>query len=141
VIHEAFDLFNFLTVSQAPTVSVMSTNVNSSTAVARDNFVATLKYPNGSVATLTYSALGTRSMERERMEVFAGGHAFVLEDFARLRVYGPHNEVFKLRGQDKGHAGELTEVYNMLSAAPAFRERSKPRGVSTPWARAPTPIP
>jgi len=122
VIHEAchfFDLFDFLTGSKEPRVSVMSTDVNSSTAVARDNFVATLKYPEGSVATLTYSALGTRSMDRERMEVFAGGHAFVLEDFRRLYVYGPEKEEIKLGGQDKGHAREVDEVYNMLSSKPS----------------------
>jgi predicted dehydrogenase/threonine dehydrogenase-like Zn-dependent dehydrogenase len=122
VIHEAchfFDLFNFLTGSSGPGVSVTSTDVNSSTAVARDNFVATLKYPEGSVATLTYSALGTRSMDRERMEVFAGGHAFVLEDFRRLYVYGPDKEEIKLKGQDKGHAREIDELYNVLASKPS----------------------
>jgi polar amino acid transport system substrate-binding protein len=121
VIHEAchfFDLFNFLTRSQGPRVSVTSTDVNSSTAVARDNFVATLKYPEGSVASLTYSSLGTRSMDRERMEVFAGGHAFVLEDFKRLHVYGPEKDEINLRTQDKGHARELEEVFNMLTSKP-----------------------
>ncbi|HUH82437.1 MAG TPA: bi-domain-containing oxidoreductase [Nitrososphaerales archaeon] len=118
VIHEAchfFDLFNFLTGSQGPRVSVMSTDVNSSTAVARDNFVATMKYPEGSVATLTYSSLGTRAMDRERMEVFAGGHGYVLEDFRRLLVYGADTKEVKLGEQDKGHANELGELYNMLA--------------------------
>ena len=122
VIHEAchfFDLFNFLTASKGPRVSVTSTDINSSTAVARDNFVATLKYPGGSVASLAYSSLGTRSMDRERMEVFAGGHALVLEDFRRLYVYGPDRKEFKLRVQDKGHARELDEVFNRLASKPS----------------------
>jgi len=119
VIHEAchfFDLFNFLIGSRGPTVSVTSTDVNSSTAVARDNFVATMKYPDGSVASLTYSAMGTRSLNRERMEVFAGQHAFILDDFKQLTVYGPGKEEIKMKGQDKGHAQELNEVYNALSS-------------------------
>jgi predicted dehydrogenase len=119
VIHEAchfFDLFNFLIGSSHPSVSVTSTDVSSSTTVARDNFVATLKYPEGSVATLTYSALGTRSMERERMEVFAQGHAFVLDDYRRLIVYGTQKEEFGLKRQDKGHSRELEEVFSMLSS-------------------------
>ena len=122
VIHEAchfFDLFNFLTGSTGPRVSVTSSDINSSTTVARDNFVATLKYPEGSVASLAYSSLGTRSMDRERMEIFAGGHAFVLEDFRRLYVYGPNREEIKLRSQDKGHARELQEVFNMLDSKPS----------------------
>jgi predicted dehydrogenase/threonine dehydrogenase-like Zn-dependent dehydrogenase len=122
VIHEAchfFDLFNFLIGSRGPLVSVTSTDVNSSTTVARDNFVATLKYPEGSVASLTYSSLGTRSMERERMEVFAQGHAFVLDDFKNLFAYGDRKEEIKLKAQDKGHGRELEEVFNMLSSKPS----------------------
>ena len=121
VIHEAchfFDLFNFLIGSRGPRISVEATDVNSSTAVARDNFVAISKYTNGSVASLTYSSLGTRSMDRERMEVFAQGHAFVLDDFKRLGIYGTRKEEVNLRTQDKGHAGELEELFNTLSSKP-----------------------
>jgi predicted dehydrogenase/threonine dehydrogenase-like Zn-dependent dehydrogenase len=122
VIHEAchfFDLFNFLVGASRPTVSVTSTNINASTTVARDNFVAVLKYPNGSVASLTYSALGTRSMDRERIEVFAQGQAFVLSDFVRLNIYGVKNEEVKLGTQDKGHAKELDEVFHALTSKPS----------------------
>ncbi|MDA4123961.1 MAG: bi-domain-containing oxidoreductase [Thaumarchaeota archaeon] len=120
VIHEAchfFDLFNFLVAASGPKVSVTSTDVNSSTAVARDNFVAVLKYPNGSVASLTYSSLGTKSMDRERIEVFAQGQAFVLSDFVRLNIYGVRNVEVNLRTQDKGHARELEEVFNALTSS------------------------
>ena len=122
VIHEAchfFDLFNFLVGSSGPEVSATTTGINSSTTVARDNFVAVLKYSDGSVASLTYSSLGTRSMERERMEVFAQGHAFVLDDFKVLRIYGQRREEVRLRTQDKGHARELDEVANSLSSRPS----------------------
>jgi predicted dehydrogenase/threonine dehydrogenase-like Zn-dependent dehydrogenase len=122
VIHEAchfFDLFNFLTGGSGPRVSATSTDVNASTVVARDNFVATLKYRNGSVASLTYSALGTRSMDRERMEVFAQGNAFVISDFKTLKVYGKTIQEFNLWAQDKGHARELDEVYNLLTSSPS----------------------
>jgi predicted dehydrogenase len=122
VIHEAchfFDLFNFLVGSGGPEVSVTATDINSSTTVARDNFVAVLKYPDGSVASLTYSSLGTRSMDRERMEVFAQGHAFVLDDFKVLDIYGQKREEVRLRSQDKGHARELEEVANSLSSRPS----------------------
>lgn len=121
VIHEAchfFDLFNFLTGSQGPRVSVETADVNSSTTVARDNFVSVLKYMNGSVASLTYSSLGTRAMDRERMEVFAQGHAFVLDDFRSLSIYGSKREEVRLGGQDKGHAREIDEVFNMLASRP-----------------------
>jgi len=122
VVHEAchfFDLFNFLLDDRGPSVSVASTDVNSSSAVARDNFVATLKYPKGSLASLTYSSLGTRSMERERLEVFAQGHAFVLDDFKVLRTFGTKAEETRLSAQDKGHKKELEEVLDALSSKPS----------------------
>jgi predicted dehydrogenase len=122
VIHEAchfFDLFNYLVGASRPRVSVTSTDINASTTVARDNFVAVLKYPNGSVASLTYSALGTRSMDRERIEIFAQGQAFVLSDFVRLNIYGVKNEEVKLGTQDKGHARELDEVFDALTSKPS----------------------
>jgi predicted dehydrogenase/threonine dehydrogenase-like Zn-dependent dehydrogenase len=122
VVHEAchfFDLFNFLVDDKSPTISVASTDVNSSSVVARDNFVATLKYPKGSLASLTYSSLGTRSMERERLEVFAEGHAFVLDDFKVLRAFGTKAEETRLSVQDKGHRKELDEVLNALSSKPS----------------------
>jgi len=122
VIHEAchfFDFFNFILGASGPTVSVTSTDINSSTVVARDNFVAVLKYTDGSVASLTYSALGARSMERERIEVFAQGHAFALSDFKSLKIYGQKQEEVSLGTQDKGHAAELEEVFNTLSSKPS----------------------
>lgn len=119
VIHEAchfFDLFNFLTGSIGPQVSATAVDVNGSTTVARDNFVAVLKYPNGSLASLTYSSLGNRSMERERLELYAQGHAFVLDDFKSLKMYGQRNEEINLRAPDKGHARELDEIFGAFSS-------------------------
>jgi predicted dehydrogenase len=122
VIHEAchfFDLFNFLLGAGRPKVSVTATDINSSTTVARDNFVSVLKYPNGSVASLTYSSLGTRSMERERMEVFAQGYSLVLDDYKVLTVYGMKKEEIRTGAQDKGHARELQELANALTSKPS----------------------
>jgi predicted dehydrogenase/threonine dehydrogenase-like Zn-dependent dehydrogenase len=110
-----FDLFNFLLGVDSPEIQVTSTGINNSSVVTRDNLVFVLKYPDGSVASLSYSALGNRSLERERLEVFGQGTAFVLEDFRRLITYG-QGGVTRLAegGQDKGHAGELRELARLI---------------------------
>jgi len=115
-----FELFNFLLKSRRPAVSIACAGVNDSTTVTRDNYQATLKYENGSVASLTYSALGNRTMERERLEIFGQGVAMTIDDFSRLTVYekGGKRE-FAFHGQDKGHRKELDEFLKAAQGEPS----------------------
>jgi predicted dehydrogenase/threonine dehydrogenase-like Zn-dependent dehydrogenase len=65
----------------------------------------TIAYANGSVASVHYSGLGPPSLPKERIEVLAGGRAWVLDDFQSLTSFdakGSHT-VEKGHG-DKGHA-------------------------------------
>lgn len=115
-----FDLFNFLLGKRSSELHVTSTGVSGSTTVTRDNIVAVLKYPDGSIASLTYSALGNRSMDRERLEVFGQGTAFVLDDFESLTIYEPsRTSVLKGKGQDKGHLAEFSELARMFRGEPS----------------------
>ena len=116
-----FELFNFLLKSSRPAISIACAGVNDSTTVTRDNYQATLKYGNGSVASLTYSALGNRSMERERLEIFGQGVAMVIDDFSRLTVYekGKKQQEFAFHGQDKGHRNELDEFLKSVQGKPS----------------------
>jgi predicted dehydrogenase/threonine dehydrogenase-like Zn-dependent dehydrogenase len=109
------DLFNFLLDSYSPDIYATSVAVNNSTTVTRDNIVLVLKYQNGSVSTLTYSALGNRSMERERIEVFGDNHAFVLDDFKKLVIFTPKKvSTVEVKRTEKGHAEELAQLARML---------------------------
>jgi len=109
------DLFNFLLDSYSPDIYATSVMVNNSTTVTRDNIVLVLKYQNGSVSTLTYSALGNRSMERERIEVFGDNHAFVLDDFKKLVIFTPKKvSTVEVKRTEKGHAEELAQLARML---------------------------
>ncbi|MGD0477841.1 MAG: Gfo/Idh/MocA family oxidoreductase [Nitrososphaerales archaeon] len=110
-----FDLFNFLLGKISSEMRVTSAGVTNSTTLTRDNIIAVLKYPEGSVASLTYSALGNRSMGRERLEVFGQGTAFVLDDFESLTIHEPsRTSTLKSNGQDKGHRSEISEIARML---------------------------
>ena len=115
-----FDLFNFLLGSKSAEMYATSTGVTKSTTVTRDNLVAVLKYPDGSVASLTYSALGNRSMDRERLEVFGQGTGFVLDDFRTLSIHeASRSTTLKGNGQDKGHRSEISELANLLKREPS----------------------
>jgi predicted dehydrogenase len=122
VIHECchfFDLFDFLLGARAISASVVPTEVSGSTSVSLDNFVATLKFGDGSVASLTYSSLGNRNAERERMEVFGQGTVAVLDDFKGLTIYKRSGQTVTLEhGPDKGHRSEFLELAKLLRGEP-----------------------
>jgi predicted dehydrogenase/threonine dehydrogenase-like Zn-dependent dehydrogenase len=74
-----------------------------------DNVVASLKFANGSVGTISYLANGDKSASKERVEVFGGGSIAILEDFRRLElVRNGRKRVTRARWtQDKGHKAEM----------------------------------
>jgi predicted dehydrogenase/threonine dehydrogenase-like Zn-dependent dehydrogenase len=111
-----FDLFNFLLGSQGPIeIFVASADVNGSTSVAKDSVAVTLKYHDGSIASLLYVALGSKEMERERLEVFGQGISICLDDFKKLQIFGlPRHFQEELRKQDKGWIGEFKELAKFM---------------------------
>jgi len=71
----------------------------------------TVSYENGSVASVHYSGLGPSSLPKERIEVLAGGRAWVLDDFQRLTSFDASGSRTVERGRgDKGHAALMAGV-------------------------------
>jgi predicted dehydrogenase/threonine dehydrogenase-like Zn-dependent dehydrogenase len=71
----------------------------------------TVGYEGGSVASVHYSGLGPTSLPKERIEVLAGGRAWVLDDFQRLTTFEGKGSRTVDRGRgDKGHAALLARV-------------------------------
>jgi predicted dehydrogenase/threonine dehydrogenase-like Zn-dependent dehydrogenase len=77
-----------------------------------DNVVVTLRFANGSLGTIHYVANGDKSFSKERVEVFGGGGAAVLEDFRTLELVrnGKRRTVKSRLGQDKGHKAEIDAI-------------------------------
>ncbi|HEX6308369.1 MAG TPA: bi-domain-containing oxidoreductase [Longimicrobiales bacterium] len=102
-----YDLFLYLI--DAPVVDVTALSIGSAGRYygARDNFAATLRFADGSLATLIYSAMGPPGMGKERLEVLAEGGAAVLDDYRRLEFHGVRAAGVRQRRQDKGHRDEL----------------------------------
>ncbi len=110
-----YDLFGFLTGAKASSVSATPVRSDSGAWRANDNFAATIGFDDGSVCTLTYTALGHRQHPKERLEVFSGGAVAALDDFKSLSVAGRPGD-FKSRTQQKGHAEELAVLAQALRA-------------------------
>jgi len=109
-----YDLFGYLTGAQA--VSIQAEGIGSKGQQWRrnDNFVATIGYGDGSVCTLTYTALGNKSYPKERMEVFCDGKVISLDDFRRVDVSGSSDRGWSSLAQDKGQLEELNALASCL---------------------------
>jgi len=72
-----------------------------------DELTSLLRFSDGSIATVLYTAAGSPHCGKERIEVFSGGSVAVLDDFLRLELKdAPGAGQWKDR-QDKGHAALL----------------------------------
>lgn len=98
-------------------------------AGANDDLVATLRFANGSIATIAYVTSGDRSYSKERIEVFGGGRVAIIDDFRRgwLIADGGRTRLGGwLARPRKGHREELDAFFEAVrggaSLAPGFDE-------------------
>lgn len=123
-----FDLFNFLIGKHIEVKDIYGNSipVDSKNVIAQDNFSASIRYSDGSLAVLTYTSLGDEKLPKERMEVFASGKVFIVNDYLSLEVYGINPDKLKvpqgkikgnkiiLSAQDKGLKQELIELAKFM---------------------------
>jgi predicted dehydrogenase len=100
------DLFRSLVGSPAVSVSVDAVSSKTEYVQSSDNVIATIKYKDGSVCSLLYTAIGHSSASKERMEVFFDETLCVLDDYLTLSTYGCKSFGPIAKKQDKGHLNE-----------------------------------
>lgn len=72
------------------------------------DFVATVRFDNGSVGQLVYSSQGAPGLRKEHFECFGGSACGALDDYREADFYqGNRHDRFGKRGQDKGQAALL----------------------------------
>jgi len=82
-----------------------------------DTATISLRFEDGSVATVNYFANGSKKFPKERVEVFCGGRVLVNDNFRTLRAYGwPGVRTMRLRSQDKGHAAGMAAFIEAVRA-------------------------
>jgi predicted dehydrogenase/threonine dehydrogenase-like Zn-dependent dehydrogenase len=86
-------------------------------AAGADTLSIVVKLSDGSVGNINYFANGDRGLPKERIEVYGGGRAAVLNDFRGLEIYrGGKRKVVRRLTQDKGFAQELAVFINAVKA-------------------------
>lgn len=109
-----YDLFTYLVGAKVTDVKTSRLRPQTAHYSGSDNFVATLSFEDGSLATLTYTALGPKTYPKEWLEVYVDGQTHVLEDYFALKNYGGKGGETRQSTQDKGHRTELREFARCL---------------------------
>lgn len=110
-----YDLFNFFTESKIKEISAHSISPQTEQYSRNDNFIATISYEDGSVCNLTYTALGSKDLSKEKMDIYFDGKVVCLNDYRELKVFGAKGYDLKTKFQDKGHLQCLEEFGESLS--------------------------
>jgi predicted dehydrogenase/threonine dehydrogenase-like Zn-dependent dehydrogenase len=116
-----YDLFTFLTGARVKSVSAAAIDPATGFYRADDNFTATIRFEDGSVASLTYTALGNTKYSKEKMELYSDGTVFAMDDYRSLSVTGRPGS-HDSKGTEKGHREEL----KAFAAAIAAGEQAVP---------------
>jgi hypothetical protein len=75
-----------------------------------------MRFEDGSVATLTYTALGSGSHPKETMETFVDGRVIVLDDYRQLATAGTSRPEIRTSGSQKGHREGLVALVSAVRA-------------------------
>lgn len=102
-----FDLFRFFTDAAVESVSIDKINPNGKYFSEKDNAVITLKYKDGSVCTLTYTALGHKYYPKELCHIYFDGKIIVINNYESIEGFGTKTKNIKSKNPDKGHFEEL----------------------------------
>lgn len=102
-----YDLFTFLTESACISISAQAIAPRSDYYSPTDNFIATLAFADGTIATLTYAAMGSKDYPKEHLEVFVDGMTLVMTDYRSLEVLGSKKSGLTTRYSEKGQKEEL----------------------------------
>ncbi|MDH5264807.1 MAG: bi-domain-containing oxidoreductase, partial [Betaproteobacteria bacterium] len=109
-----YDLFLHLTGAEATGVAAVAVE-GAGAFHKHDNFIATVSFSDGSVATLLYTALGAKAHPKERMEVHADGMTVLLDDYRDVSVVGGPGKPWRSSTTEKGQAEELAALGRCLA--------------------------
>ncbi len=111
------DLARFF--ADSPITSVYAQPMAGGEGRLADCVAIQLTFENGSLATVHYLANGSKDFPKERIEIFAGGRVLSCDNFRSSQEIGGKGKL-KTRGQDKGHAAELTAFFDTLKNGGAW---------------------
>ena len=109
-----YDLFNFLIGHRCESVMATAIDPTGKQWNRNDNFVAVLKYKNGSICTLTYTSMGDKSVPKETCDIYFDGQIIEMNNFKEFIHYGAKGKK-RTSCNSKGHLEELKALRDALT--------------------------
>jgi predicted dehydrogenase/threonine dehydrogenase-like Zn-dependent dehydrogenase len=109
-----YDLFTYLSDSVCAELSVHTIDTQNTQYLINDNFCVTLKFTDGSIANLTYTAMGAKSFPKEMAELYYDGKVISLQDYTKMDFHGIAIQPVSTKIQDKGHKNQLISFIDAI---------------------------
>jgi predicted dehydrogenase/threonine dehydrogenase-like Zn-dependent dehydrogenase len=116
-----YDLFNCLTDSKCVFTQSMAVVPQTGHYCSSDNFVASFRFDEGSIATLTYTSLGHKSVAKEKMEVYCDGKVLSMTDYRSLALHGCEMAPLTSAKSEKGHKEMLDAFADAIESGDGER--------------------
>lgn len=101
------DLMYWLLESEPVEVTAYSLPTGQKEPIGENNLVASFRFEDGSIGSLTYCTVGSKTSGGERVEVFAQGLGVSTEDFKRLTVSAGIRRTRSRWWGEKGYGAQL----------------------------------
>ncbi len=109
------DLMYWLLETEPVSVSAYSLPLQQKDPVGTNNMVASIRFADGSIGSLNYSTMGSKTSGGEQVEVFAQGIGVSTEDFKKLTIKTKMRERRSRLWPDKGYASQLERFLKAVS--------------------------
>ena len=109
------DLMQYLTKSNPIRVYAERISANNTTSLNSDNVVITLKFQDGSVGNIIYSASGDKAYSREQIEIFSEGNTIVINDYKRTDFHkSGSKKSYKTFNREMGYKEEMQHFFDVV---------------------------
>ena len=98
-----YDYCNWLIGSEPKEINAKMISSKTESIINSNNIISTIKYSDGSIATVIYSTIGDSSYPKERIEIFNENKVIVIDDFKEIQLAGTKEKSIKLKSIQKGH--------------------------------------
>lgn len=95
-----------------PVAEVSAFGSGGSELLLQEDLVVSLRFSDGSIATVTYAEHGHASSAKERLDILGRGHTVSIDDFQKLSIDGKN---VKLAAPGKGHVENLQLFADVLA--------------------------
>ncbi len=109
-----FDFCNWIVGREPLRIYAEMISSNDESIVDANNVISTIRYEDGSVASVIYTTIGNESFPKERIEIFVDKGAIAIDDFKELIVSGLGGKGEKLKRIEKGQSNLIDEYGRFL---------------------------